>query len=305
MLGAVLALGFAFFFGANSIFVRRGVLLASPNYIATLTIFTGPVFFFLLTLATGELSTIPDFTWQATLFFALSGIVHFALGRTFGYRAVLILGATRSGIVTGLNAIVTIVLAIIILKETVTPMMGVGICLSLAGPIIIALKEGGTARTAGPKTNPQMKTIDRKLFYKGLFFGIGSAVFWGSSSIFIKLGLDNGGSPLAGSFIAYCAATLIVSTSLLNTANREEIFKGDKQSLRLAIMSGMATNIAQMLRYIALNYATAIVVSLVSRTIPLWTLSLSFIFNRKVESFSRWVLLGNALLTLGTILVLL
>ncbi len=305
MLGAILGLGYAAFFGVNSIVVRRGVLRVSSNYMATLTVFSGPIFFFVLTLATGELFKIAAFNWKATLFFALSGIIHFALGRTFGYRSVQILGATRSGIMTGLNAIVSVVLAVIILKETLTPLMIVGICFSLSGPIIMGLKEERTTRIVDLSVNRQSKHLDRKTFYRGLFFGIGSAIFWGSSPIFIKLGLDNGGSSLAGSFIAYSAASLVVSISLLNETNREEIFKVDKQALRLAVMSGMTTNIAQMLRYVALNYSTVIVLSLVSRTIPIWTLFFSFIFNRKLESFSRWVLLGNALLTIGTILVLL
>lgn len=305
MLGAILALGYAAFFGLNSVFARRGLLRVSSNIMATLTIFSGPVFFFLIALATGDLFKIPGFNWKATLFFALSGIVHFALGRTFGYRSTQILGATRSGIMGGLNAIVSVVLAIALLKETLTPLMMVGIFFSLSGPTIIALREEKATRTLDLRGNPKMSALDHKTFYQGIFFGIGSAVFWGSSAIFIKLGLDNGGSPLAGSFIAYSAASLVVSFSLLNKVNMEELFKTDKQGLKLAIMSGLTTNVAQMLRYLALSYGTVIVVSLVSRTMPIWTVLLSFIFNRKLESFSRWVLIGNALLVIGTILVLL
>ncbi len=305
MLGAILGLGFAIFFGLNSIVVRRGVLKVSVNYIATLTIYTGPVFFFFLALITGDLFKIPGFNWKAILFFALSGIIHFALGRTFGYRAVQILGATRAGIMTGLNAVVSIVLAIIILGESLTPLMVVGIMLSLSGPIIIALKEGQKAGKAEARVNPNLKSIDRKTFYKGLFFGVCSAFLWGSSAIFVKLGLNEGGSSLAGSFIAFSAAALVISTALFSKANRQEMVKSDGQAFKLAMMSGLTTNIAQMLRYVALSYGSVIIVSLTSRTIPIWTLTLSFIFNRKIESFSRWVLLGNGLLIIGTVLVLL
>ncbi len=305
MLGAILGLGFAIFFGLNSIIVRRGVLKVSVNYIATLTIYCGPVFFFLLILFTGDLFKIAGFSWKAILFFALSGIIHFALGRTFGYRAVQILGATRAGIMTGLNAVVTIVLAIIVLGERLTPLMIVGICLSLSGPILIALTEGQKAKSAEVKVNAGLKDLDRKTFYKGLLFGVCSAFLWGSSAIFVKLGLNAGGTALGGSFIAFSAAALVISTTLFSKANRLEIVKADKQAFKLAIMSGITTNIAQMLRYVAFSYGTVIVVSLTSRTIPIWTLTMSYIFNRKIESFGRWVLLGNALLIIGTVLVLL
>ena len=47
-----------------------------------------------------------------------------------------------------------------------------------------------------------------------------------------------------------------------------------------------------------------IVVSLMLRTLPLWVLLFAFIFNREYESFSRWVLFGNGLLMVGTILII-
>lgn len=305
MLGAILGIGFAAFFGINSIIVRRGVFHVSVNFIATLTVFSGPIFFFFLTLFTGDLFKISHFTWKALLYFALSGIIHFALGRTFGYRSVQILGSTRSGIMTGLNAIVTLVLAMAVLGEKLTPIMVLGIIFSMSGPILIALKEAEASKKAEAKVNPGIMSLDRKNLYLGLLYGFVAALLWGSSAIFIKLGLDNGGSSLGGSLVAYCAASLAISLSLFNKKNRDEIVKMDWPSLRIGIMSGMSTNLAQMLRYIALAYGTVIVVSFASRTIPLWVLLFSFIFNRKIESFSRWVFIGNGLLMLGTILVLL
>ncbi len=304
MLGAFLGLGYAAVFGLNNVFVRRGVLRVSANYVATLTVFSGPIFFLILTAITGDLYKISAFTWQATLFFAISGVIHFALGRSFGYRATFILGATRSGILTGLNGLVTVILAVTILKETMTPLMIVGMCLSLSGPTILAWREDKVMRTMQRAGNPGKGVVDRRTYYKGFFFGLCSALFWGSSAIFIKLGIDNGGTPLAGSFIAYTAASLVVAFSLFSKANRKEIFTGDRQALQLAGMSGLTTNVAQMLRYMAMGYGSVIVVSLVSRTMPIWTLSLSFIFNRKIETFNRWVILSTALLIIGTILVI-
>ena len=70
------------------------------------------------------------------------------------------------------------------------------------------------------------------------------------------------------------------------------------------IFSGLTTSIAQLLRYLAFGYGSVIVVSLMLRTLPLWVLLFAFVFNRQYESFSRWVLLGNGLLVIGTILVI-
>jgi uncharacterized membrane protein len=151
----------------------------------------------------------------------------------------------------------------------------------------------------------QGKDVDRHTLYKGMFFGAGAALFWGSSAIFIKLGLASGGSPLAGSFIAHVAAGLaILPSSLLNRQTRTELLQKDWASLRLAILSGLTSCTAQLLRYLAFSYGSVILVSLMHRTLPLWVLLFAFIFNRAYESFSRWVLIGNALIVAGTLWLL-
>ena len=82
------------------------------------------------------------------------------------------------------------------------------------------------------------------------------------------------------------------------------MFTADRQSLKIALLVGLTTNIAQLLRYVALKYGSVILVTAAIRTSPLGILLLSFIFNRQYESFSRWVLLSNALLIIGTAMIL-
>jgi drug/metabolite transporter (DMT)-like permease len=304
MLGAVLGLVSALFFGANSIITRRGMMRVSSNYVATLTVFTGPIFFFIIGTMTGDLFKLRQMPLEAYVYLALSGITHFSLGRTWSYRSIQLLGSTRSNIVTSLNPVVTVILAMLILKETVSSVMGFGILFSLMGPLLILLKEEVIERSGD--LHSQGKDLDRPTLYKGIFYGLGGAIFWGASAIFIKLGLQHGGFSIAGSFIAYLAASLAIAPSaFFNKERREEILRGGKDSLRIALFSGLTTNIAQLLRYLAMGLASAIVVSLMQRTMPLWVLFFAFIFNRQYESFSRWVLLGNGILIIGTILILL
>ncbi len=305
MLGVILGFCCAIAFGTSAIVTRRGVLRASSNYIATISIFTGPVFFLLIASMTGDLYRVVQFPWQAYVFLALSGIIHFAFGRTWAYRSIQLIGSTRSYIVTGLNPIVSIALAMIVLRETIKPLMALGILFSLSGPLLTLVKdhieESGTQSIA----NSHRKELDRRTLYIGMLYGMGAAVFWGSSAIFIKLGLEKGGSPVGGSLIAYVAASIAITPSLLlNQENKKEILKPDKKSFQLALISGLTVNIAQLLRYLALGYGSVIIVTLLIRTVPLWVLLLSFIFNREYESFSRWVILSNTLLIIGTILIL-
>ncbi|MDP2661046.1 MAG: DMT family transporter, partial [Dehalococcoidia bacterium] len=161
MLGVVLALCYSATFGLNSVISRRGVIRANANYVATISIFSGPIFFLVAALIAGELLRLGEYPWQAYVYFAISGVIHFALGRTFGYRSLQLIGATRANVVTGLYAIVSVIQAVIILNEVLTPMVALGIVLSLSGPILMALKEETVAVT--PKIGAALygKHVDR------------------------------------------------------------------------------------------------------------------------------------------------
>jgi len=306
MVGALLGLGSAVGFAVSTIITRRGVLRVSSNYIAVTSILTGTLFFLVLLMLTGHLFSLRQIPWKALSFWALSGIFHFALGRTWSYRSIQFIGSNRSNVVMSLHPIVTIILALVILREEVNALMTLGIFFSIAGPLVFLLKEETLTVVNSVSEAIQGKDVDYSTLYKGFFYGAGAAVFWGSSAIFIKLALkEGGGSPIEGSFLAYLAASLVVAPSaFVNPATRREILCEEASSLRLAIVCGLTSGVGQLLRYLALGYTSAILVSLLNRTIPLWVLIFSFIFIRKYESFSRWVFIGNALLIVGTVLVL-
>jgi drug/metabolite transporter (DMT)-like permease len=305
VLGILLGLGSAVAFGANSIITRRGMLRVSSNYVATISIVTGFLFFILVTLMTGDLHGIARLHWKAYLFWALSGIIHFALGRTWAYRSLQLLGSNRSNIVTSLSPIATVALAMFLLKETVTFLQFLGIIFTLSGPILILLKEQTFSEGSPMMSGPPGKEVDPRTLLLGVLYGAGAALFWGSSAIFIKFGLEAGGSPVAGTLIAYAAASFVISPPFLFSAGqRREIAREGIKPLPVAIFSGLTTSIAQLLRYLSFGFGSVIVVSLMLRTLPLWVLLFSFIFNRQYESFSRWVLIGNGLLMIGTILVI-
>jgi drug/metabolite transporter (DMT)-like permease len=195
MLAVLCGLGSAVAFGANAIISRRGMLRVSSNYIATISVFTGCCFFLAVNGMTGDLFGLGQLHWKAYLFWALSGVIHFAIGRTWGYRSIQLLGSNRSNIVTSLSPIVTVALAMMILKEKITPLMVLGILFSLAGPLFILLKE----QTVSPSqiaSRSYGNELDRRTLFVGVCYGIGAAIFWGSSAIFIKFGLETGGSPV-------------------------------------------------------------------------------------------------------------
>lgn len=304
VLGILLGLASAVAFGANSVITRRGVLRASSNYVATVSIFTGALFFITLSGFTGDLFSVVTLHWKACLFWTLSGVIHFALGRTWAYRSLKLIGSNRSNIMTSLSPIATVALAMIVLKERLTVIQFIGILFTLSGPILMLMKEQTAAGGAETKGSSSLREVDRRTLLLGTVYGLGAALFWGSSAIFIKFGLDTGGGAVTGTLLAYAGASVVISPSLLFKAeNRKELVNGGSASLRVAVFSGLTTAVAQLLRYFSLGFGSVIVVSLMLRTMPIWVLLLAYIFNREYESFSRWVLIGNGLLMIGTLLV--
>lgn len=305
MLGTLFALGAAASFATQSVVIRRGVRFASVDYLANISIFSGLLFFLLISILTGDLFRLGEFNWKVYALFTFSGVIHFVLGRTFGFRCIQYVGSTRSNVITGLHTIVSILLAIVVLRENLTPITTLGVLLALSGPVLIASKEHTAAKAVSSTASHGSKDVDRRTLYVGMLYGAGAALFWGSSAIFIKIGLDNGGTSIGGSLMAYAAASIAISHVLVNRNGREEIFNSDVRTMRLGVAIGMATNIGQMQRFLALGHAPVIIVSLMMTTQPVWVLLFSFLFNRKYESFSRWVFLGNSLVLAGTILVIL
>jgi drug/metabolite transporter (DMT)-like permease len=298
MVGTLFGLLSAVMFGISIVMIRRGVLKISPNHIAVISIYTGLPFLLLISCITGNIAELSSFRWKDYFFLAVSGIAHFAIGRTWAYKSIQIVGSTRFNIFITFTPIISVLLAIIALNEAITLQIIFGMIISLSGPLIIVLKEQ-------EKGNDPFKNMSKHTLYTGMIYGLGAATFWGSSNVFVKLGLENSGSSIAGGLIAYTAASIAISPSLfINGKDKMEILYKDKKLLNFAVIIGIATCTAHLLRYLALGYGSVIMVSLMLRTQSIWIFLFSFLFNRKYESFSRWVILGNTLVIIGTLLIL-
>jgi drug/metabolite transporter (DMT)-like permease len=190
------------------------------------------------------------------------------------------------------------------LRETIKPLTIVGILLSLSGPLLIVLKESTSSHNGQAKSNNSVE-VDRRTLGIGILYGAGTAVCWGISPILIKLGLERGGSPVFGNLVMYLAACIVILPSaFLIGENRKAIFNIRQEAFWPAVFCGLANNVWQLSMNFALAYGSVIVVSLMVRTSPIWTLLFAFFFIRRYESLSRWVLLGNGLVIIGSLLVL-
>jgi len=143
-----------------------------------------------------------------------------------------------------------------------------------------------------------------KIPLKAFMLGFGCGLSWGISPIFVKLGLKGSQSPFAGAFISFLAATVILIFSLINGRRRASFGQMGAKAVLLFFTAGLLSFAANLARYVALSMAPASVVTPLVSIEPVLVLLLSFVFNRRLEIFSKQVLLGTATVVAGTIILI-
>ena len=223
-------------------------------------------------MITGDLFRVSHFPWGFYLYMALSGIVHFALGRTWTYRSIQLIGATRSNIVISLNPIVTVILGMIVLRETVTPIMVVGIVCTLMSPLVVLVTEPPVSGDALSGVTTPGKELDRPHPLQRVPLWNRWFPFLGEQCHFHKAWPGGRRIPdrREPHRLSVCFHRHPPVCNHEQRLSRGQLLHGDKNSLRIALFSGLITNIAQLMRYIAIGLGSAIVVSLMLRTGPLW-----------------------------------
>jgi len=185
MFGALLALASAAFFGLNSAATRRGVLKGTVLQGMAITVPLGVPLFATGCLIFGAFGALGALTPTTLAWMSAAGVMHFVIGRYGNYRATRAMGAALSSPIQQLSVLVALALALIFLDETLTPLRAVGIVLVLFGPIIIL-----RARQTKPKEHADPVFVVN--YVEGYFWGLICAAAYGTSPLFIRLGLEAG-----------------------------------------------------------------------------------------------------------------
>ncbi len=295
MSAEVFAIIGAFVYAATGIATRRAVIKVLDATVGVLiSVPMGLPFFMLILIATGQAGSVVSFSWQSYAWLSAAGILQFVVGRSLMYKCVKLVGANRAQVIARVSPIVAVILGVSVLNEPLTWELAVGALLIVCGVIVIGL-------------NPQMFRDSHSLLSdipgKAYLFGIGTGLAFGISPIMVKFGLGGSVSPVAGVFISYTAATIILGISLLNHNRRVALIGMKSGTAGLFCLTGLFSSTAELMRYIALSMAPASVVTPIFSISPVLLLVLSSIFNRKLEVFNPAVIFGTIAVVVGTILL--
>lgn len=294
MLGVFVAVVSSLCFGANSVFVRRGTPLARPRVGVLVTLILGPPMFLLVAAAFGQLDKIGRFSSLSLLALAAAGVIHFVVGRSLNYNAVGLLGASRGSIVANMSSLISVGLAVLILGERMTTTIIIGALLMVLGPILIA------QRHTGGSTD---RRSDTKAIRKGMALGLTGALCYGMSPLLIKFALQEASLPLAGSLVSYVAAFAVLGSTLLHPTVRQELLHSSRAGLLWYAAAGMAVNLAQLFRYVALSIAPVSLVAPLLQLSTLFTLFLSITISRRLEVIDKFTISGAVAVVAGAVIL--
>ena len=307
MLGTILAFASAAFFGMNAVSARRGVLTGTVLQGMSISLGIGLPFFIVVSVLLGSWEQVWEFSSKNYFLLAAAGAIHFAFGRYCNLRATQAMGGLLVRPLQQLSVILSLILAVIFLNETLTPIRFLGILLVLLGPIIMLRDRKKFADKM--ETQNKKETISRIKFTpnytEGIFFGICSAFGFGASPVFIRGALGNLDftAGVAGVVISYSAAICIILLLLLNPSKLRSVISTTKTSVQWFSISAILIGVSQMLRYTALTIAPVSVVAPIQQTTVVFQVIFSWFINRNHEAFGKWVLLGLSSSVLGAIAV--
>ena len=138
--------------------------------------------------------------------------------------------------------------------------------------------------------------------------GLGTALCFSSSSIFIRYGLETIPSPLIGVTIGMVFCTfaygLILVIRFRKQNEEEKKFSYSKQGILLLLFGGMFLGFGTLSRWIAIDMAPiAIVIGLSGLTVPVVLMLSPILMGRSLENVTIRLWLGAGLVIIGASLI--
>ncbi len=272
--GITYALAAALCWGTAPVLIKRG--LRNSNVSAAVALQqVGSVLIVVLIIALPFSEVQIFMPWTAAGVFAAVGLVGSFLGRTFVLKGIDEVGVSKAQSISNSAPLLTTIYAIVLLGETATPLILIGVLLIVAGLLIITR---GTASSGDPQ-----RPLSFRMFLNPLL----SVVFFGFGPILKKVAILTGGTPIPGTLITHATGVVLVMSfgRLLRIDWREGV-RTSRDSCFFFLLSGCFQGVGSILTYLAVVYAPTIVVAPIWNVQTLITFSLARLLLRGDEAVS-------------------
>ena len=279
------AFGSALFAGLTAILAKCGIRKTDSTVATAIRTIVVLIFAWIMVFVVGSQGTLLDIPAKSFVFLVLSGLATGASWLCYFY-------ALQRGPIDKVvpidksSTVMTILLAALLLGESVTLTKGVGVVLIAVGTFLMIEKKGGVQKEAGG----------------WMLAAFGSAIFAALTSILGKVGItaveSNLGTALRTGVVLVMAWVMVFvqgKQGQMRTVPRNE--------LGFICLSGLATGASWLCYYKALQLGPASLVAPIDKLSILVTVLFSYLVFH--EKLSKKALAGLAVLVAGTLVMLL
>ena len=282
----VFAFGSALFAGLTSILAKCGIKKTDSDVATGIRTIIVLLFSWLMVFIVGSQNQISAIDGKTLLFLILSGLATGASWLCY-FKALQIGDINKVVPIDKSSTIITIILAAIILGESITLVKGVAIVLIAVGTFLMIEKK--------KRTKSENKS-------SWLLFAFGSALFAALTAILGKIGISGVESNL-GTAIRTFVVLIMSWVMVLVTGKKDKVKEVPKNELIFICLSGIATGASWLCYYRALQDGLASVVVPVDKLSILVTILFSYIvFHEKLSIKSAIGLVG---IVAGTLIMIL
>jgi DME family drug/metabolite transporter len=291
LFGIALALGSAFCFAGNRA-VGSGPLSArdsDPVFVNYMSLLVGVPIAFVAAAGSLQVFDLPMITLFAAVLFVAAGIFHFGLGRTLSYTSIKHVGANPTSALLTTQALYSLVLAFLLLNETLNTGIVVGTLLIVFGILFMegrlsAAKRGGVAKF-------------------GYIAALSAGLIFGITPVVIKAGLTSFHYYAAATLISFSAALLAYTLWVTPRRFAASVKKVPRSSMISYLVMGMFGISAQLMRYASLSMLPVVIVAPILATHPVFTVLLTSRLSKEKELFNARTITSILIAASGAVIV--
>jgi len=267
-----LALICSVFYASALVSARAGLRYSTPTTVTLVSILIQNLLLWSAIFITGGVHTVP---LVGILLFTLVGI--FQLGvRLLAYTGVEKIGASRSAALQSVSPLVSAAIAIAILGEATTLLILLGTCLVVFGIVLISWR-------------PERQLSGFRRWH--LLLPIGAAFLTGVNHPIRRYVLTMADEPLF--FSALMGTVSLVGFLIYFAASRRsQRLVWNRSAIGPFLATGLCETTSILLIITAISMGRVVIVAPIAASYPVWSLILSAIFLRDVESVNWKVIAG-------------
>jgi DME family drug/metabolite transporter len=293
-LAAVAGIGFGLFQSVN-----RAALRGMDAYASTfLQVLVSAALLVAVSLAAGDPGRLAAAPAPAWWWFAAAGLVHFSVGWTLLNLSQQRLGAARTSPLLATVPLFGVVIAAVTLQEVPSAVELAGVALMVGGVSAMEIERAGGWRNAGGSGS---RSLGLSVWTASLF-GLGTALCWAVSPIFIRQGLRDLPSPLLGVTVGVVAATL--AYGLVLPLRGRGGLRFTRQALAWKLAAGVLVAVSTWARWASVSLVpVAVVLALGLLSVPTVMAAAPALVGRQAERVTAPVLAGSALIVAGALAI--